>query len=207
MVWALAVTYLLMCALFESFLYPIVVMFTVPLAIVGGFAGLALVHWWTMRTPVRAPQKLDVLTMLGFVILIGIVVNNAILIVHQSLNFMRGSAGAGEPALPPLESIAQAVRSRIRPILMSSLTSVGGMLPLALFPGAGSELYRGLGSVVIGGLLVATVFTLVLAPLVFSLVIQMAEGARALFGPSPAIPEPAVARAPAAAEERELEPV
>ena len=211
LVWALAVTYLLMCALFESFLYPFVIMFTVPLAIVGGFAGLAVTHWWTGLTPVRAPQQLDVLTMLGFVILIGIVVNNAILIVHQSLNFMRGGVGddgAGAP-MQPLDAIAQAVRTRIRPILMSSLTSVGGMLPLALFPGAGSELYRGLGSVVIGGLLVATVFTLVLAPLLLSLVVQMSEGARLVFASASVRPAPAIAQAgpPLEQPERELEPV
>jgi len=181
LVWALVVTYLLMAALFESFIYPFVIMFTVPLAVVGGFAGLKIVHDMTMNDPLRAPQQLDVLTMLGFIILIGIVVNNAILLVHQALNFMRGDPAMGEGApLPPLEAVTESVRSRIRPIFMSMLTSIGGMLPLVLFPGAGSELYRGLGSVVIGGLLVSTVFTLLLAPLLFSLVLQMADGVNAL---------------------------
>jgi len=189
LVWALIVTYLLMCALFESFLYPLVIMFVVPLAIVGGFAGLRIVHHLTELNPVRAPQNLDVLTMLGFVILIGVVVNNAILIVHQSLNFMRGWAGDDYPEEPmaPMEAISQAVRTRMRPILMSALTSVGGMLPLVLFPGAGSELYRGLGSVVIGGLLVSTVFTLILTPLLFSLVLEMADGLRQSMKRAPAV--------------------
>lgn len=169
-VWALLVTYLLMCALFESFLTPLVIMFSVPLAVVGGFAGLRIVHDISMRDPTIAPQQLDVLTMLGFIILVGVVVNNAILLVHQALNFMRGLEG--EP-MEHHDAIAESVRTRIRPIFMSVLTSVGGMLPLVLFPGAGSEMYRGLGSVVVGGLIVSTVFTLVLVPLLFSLVQDM----------------------------------
>lgn len=179
-VWALAVVYLLMCALFESFLYPLVIMFTVPLAIVGGFAALAWVHAVSAADPTIAPQNLDVLTILGFVILVGIVVNNSILIVHQSLGFMERnpmedpSADVGEAHA----AIAKATTTRIRPIFMGTLTSVGGMLPLVLFPGAGSEMYRGLGSVVVGGLLVSTFFTLLLTPLLFSLVIDMRVAAK-----------------------------
>ncbi|MFI4882601.1 MAG: efflux RND transporter permease subunit, partial [Phycisphaerales bacterium JB064] len=179
-VWALAVVYLLMCALFESFLYPLVIMFTVPLAIVGGFAALSLVHAASVADPTIAPQNLDVLTILGFVILIGIVVNNSILIVHQSLNFMKrnpmvdADADVGEAH----DAISAATVSRVRPIFMGTLTSVGGMLPLVLFPGAGSEMYRGLGSVVVGGLLVSTIFTLLLTPLLFSLVLDMQVAAK-----------------------------
>jgi HAE1 family hydrophobic/amphiphilic exporter-1 len=133
-------------------------------------------------------QTLDILTMLGFVLLIGVVVNNAILIVHQALNFMRGDDGetpdlrwlsasadaaakASGGRLPPREAIAESVRTRIRPIFMSTLTSVGGMLPLVLMPGAGSELYRGIGSVVVGGLLVSTVFTILLVPLLMNVLL------------------------------------
>jgi HAE1 family hydrophobic/amphiphilic exporter-1 len=176
MVWALLVTYLLMCALFESFLYPFVILFTVPLAIVGGFGGLAIVHWWTLQDPTKAPQQLDVLTMLGFIILIGVVVNNAILLVHQSLNFMRGEEGNAPMGVT--DAIVESVKTRTRPIFMSVMTSVGGMLPLVLVPGSGSEMYRGLGSVVVGGLMVSTVFTLLLVPLVFSLVMDMRAGLR-----------------------------
>ncbi len=169
-VWALLVTYLLMAALFESFIYPLVIMFTVPLAVVGGFAGLAIVHNASLADITKPPQQLDVLTMLGFLILIGVVVNTAILLVHQALNFMH------DDGLSPVDAIAQSVRTRVRPIFMSVLTSVGGMLPLVIAPGAGSEMYRGLGSVVIGGLLVSTVFTLALVPLLFSLVLEMRAG-------------------------------
>jgi len=179
-VWALVVTYLLMCALFESFVYPLVIMITVPLAVVGGFLGLKIVHDATLNNPYLPTQQLDVLTMLGFIILIGIVVNNAILIVHQSLNFMRDEDSG--LYREPLEAIAMAVKTRIRPIFMSTLTSVGGMAPLVLFPGAGSEMYRGLGSVVIGGLLVSTLFTLALTPLLLSLTLDMNRGLAELIG-------------------------
>ncbi|MDX9910429.1 MAG: efflux RND transporter permease subunit [Phycisphaerales bacterium] len=181
-VWALLVTYLLMAALFESFLYPLVIMFSVPLAIVGGFLGLRLVHDATVADPRIAPQQFDTLTMLGFVILIGVVVNNAILIVHQSLNLMRGEGDDGKIApMEPIAAVAEATRTRVRPIFMSVLTSVGGMLPLVLFPGPGSEMYRGLGSVVIGGLMCSTIFTLVLVPILFSLVLRMQAGVRWMF--------------------------
>ena len=167
---ALLITYLLMAALFESYLYPFVILFSVPLATVGGFAGLRLVR------VLDPTQQLDTLTMLGFIILIGVVVNNAILLVHQALNFMRG-IGESEhdvcEVLPPREAIRLSVQTRIRPIFMTTATSVFGMLPLVLAPGAGSELYRGLGAVVVGGLICSTIFTLVVVPLLFSLVLDI----------------------------------
>jgi len=192
---ALLVTFLLMAALFESYLYPFVIMFSVPLATVGGFLGLAITNHY------YPDQQLDTLTTLGFVILIGIVVNNAILIVHQALNFMRGvghEEGEPEEGLAPREAIRESVRVRIRPIFMTTITSVAGMLPLVLsgalsgvVPGlssAGSELYRGLGSVVIGGLLVATLFTLIVVPLLFSLMLDLRQALVKLAGAEPAAP-------------------
>ena len=136
---ALAIVYLVMAILFESFFYPLIIVFSVPLATAGGMMGLGLLNTYVS-------QNLDMLTLLGFVILIGIVVNNAILLVHQTLYHLR------EENMPPGDAILEATSNRIRPIFMSTLTSVLGMLPLVVFPGAGSELYRGLGSVVIGGL-------------------------------------------------------
>ena len=158
---ALIITFLLMSALFESFLYPFVIMFSVPLAALGGFLGLALVN------VAIAYQPLDVLTMLGFIILLGTVVNNPILIVHQSLNFIRKEGMEAHAA------IREAVHSRIRPIFMSAGTSTFAMLPLIVAPGAGSELYRGIGGVVVGGLLVSTVFTLFIVPAMLSLVFDL----------------------------------
>eukprot|EP00913_Durusdinium_trenchii_P008874 g8340.t1 len=171
---ALVITYLLMAALFESFFYPLVIMTSVMLALVGGFGGLFILNQFI-------PQSLDMLTMLGFVILIGTVVNNAILIVHQALNYMR------EDGMDDRAAIVESVRTRIRPIFMSTTTTVLGMLPLVLpmpswgggefrwAAGAGSELYRGLGSVVLGGLIVSTVFTLVLVPIGFSLALDVKQ--------------------------------
>ena len=149
---ALMITYLLMAALFENFLYPLIIMFSVPLAAAGGLMGLRLVNVFI------APQPLDVLTMLGFIILVGTVVNNAILIVHQSLNNVRYNDMVG------LGAISEAVRTRIRPIFMSACTSIFALMPLVVATGSGSELYRGIGSVILGGLAVSTVFTLFVIP-------------------------------------------
>ena len=164
---AIVISYLLMSALFENFFYPLIIMFSVPLAAAGGFVGIRLVNMFLTYQP------LDILTMLGFVMLVGIVVNNAILIVHQTLNNMR------EGNMPPREAITESVRSRVRPIYMSTVTTVFAMLPLVLFPGAGSEFYRGLGSVVVGGLLVSTVFTIFLIPALLSLTLDAAGAFKA----------------------------
>jgi HAE1 family hydrophobic/amphiphilic exporter-1 len=177
---ALVITYLLMAALFESFLHPLVIMFSVPLAALGGVLGLAVLNLFTF-------QALDVLTMLGFIILVGTVVNNAILVVHQSLNHMR------EDGMAPREAIREATGNRIRPIFMSVSTSVFGRLPLVVFPGAGSELYRGRGSVVVGGLVVSTLFTLFLIPSLFSLVLDAQAAVVARFRRTFAGAEPAEA--------------
>ncbi|MGD9850943.1 MAG: efflux RND transporter permease subunit [Nitrospirales bacterium] len=169
---AFTITYLLMAALFESFLYPLVIIFTVPFAAAGGFLGLSLVNNFV------AYQPLDVLTMLGFVILIGVVVNNAILVVHQALNFMRGAQQsdsletAFEEGLSLREAMRESVKIRVRPIMMTTLTTLFGLFPLVVSSGAGSELYRGIGSVVLGGLLVSTVFTLIVIPALFTLVME-----------------------------------
>ena len=184
MVWdlalALAIVYLVMAVLFESFIYPLIIMLSVPLAAAGGVGGLSVLNLYVY-------QPLDMLTLLGFVILIGIVVNNAILLVHQTLFHLR------EEGMAPEAAILEATRNRIRPIFMSTLTSVFGMLPLVLFPGAGSELYRGLGSVVVGGLSLSAVLTLLIVPPMLSLFISLLEGrgveAEEPKGPRP-LPEP-----------------
>jgi HAE1 family hydrophobic/amphiphilic exporter-1 len=156
---ALVITYLLMAALFESWLFPLVIIASVPLGAVGGFAGLWLINRFVL-------QPLDVLTMLGFVILVGTVVNNPILIVEQAIIHMR------DEGLPQRQAILESVRSRIRPIFMTTLGGLIGLLPLVISPGAGSELYRGLGAVLLGGLLLSTVLTLVLVPTLFSLTLE-----------------------------------
>jgi HAE1 family hydrophobic/amphiphilic exporter-1 len=174
-------TYLLLAALFQSFMYPLVIMLTVPLATFGGVLGLRIVQLFD------SSQQLDILTMLGFVILVGTVINNSILIVYQALNLMR-------EGFEPREAVKESVRVRVRPIFMSTMTSTLGMLPLVVLPGAGSELYRGLGSVVVGGLALSTVFTLVLTPLVFSYAVEANARVRRMLGREVATParEPAM---------------
>ena len=137
--------------------------------------GLNLLNLY-LQTISGQTQTLDVLTMLGFVILIDTVLNNAILIVHQSLNHMR------EDGMDPQAAILESVRTRIRPIFMTTLTTVSGLAPLVLFPGAGSELYRGLGSVFMGGLIVSTIFTLMLVPALFSLMMDAKKAVTSLLG-------------------------
>jgi HAE1 family hydrophobic/amphiphilic exporter-1 len=136
-------------------------MFTVPLAAAGGLLGLKLVNVFI------GYQPLDILTMLGFVILVGVVVNNAILIVHQALNNIRFNK------LDFQDAVLESTRSRLRPIFMSAATSIFGMLPLVLIPGPGSEFYRGLGSVVLGGLAVSTMFTIFVIPALLMFFIRM----------------------------------
>ncbi|MCP4969324.1 MAG: efflux RND transporter permease subunit [Arcobacter sp.] len=160
---ALVIVYLLMASLFGNFLYPIVIMFTVPLATAGGFIGLKLTNMYV------AAQSLDILTMLGFIILVGIVVNNAILIVHQSLNYIR------HEGMEHKRAVMEATKTRIRPIYMSSMTSIFGMLPLVLFPGPGSEFYRGLGSVITGGLAFSTIFTIFVTPALLMFFIKLEQ--------------------------------
>jgi HAE1 family hydrophobic/amphiphilic exporter-1 len=156
---AAVITYLLLAALFESWLHPFVIIMSVPFALVGGFGGLWILHQ-------TSGALLDVLTMLGFVILVGTIVNNPILIVYQALHYMQAG-------MERQHAIALSTQTRVRPIFMSVIISVAGMAPLVLLGGAGSELYRGLGAVVIGGLLVSTVFTLFLTPTLMSLALDI----------------------------------
>ncbi len=173
---SVVIVYLVMAALFESWVYPFVIMFSVPLAIFGGFVGLSVAHWGTLLTTDQPIQQLDVVTFLGFVILVGIVVNNAILLVHQTLLNVR------EANMETHRAIREAVRVRVRPVLMTSLTTFFGQLPLALIAGSGSELYRGLAAVMLGGLIVAALGTLVIVPSVLGVVFDTQSRLARVFG-------------------------
>ena len=153
---AIGVIFLLLVVLLRSFILPIVIIAAVPVAAAGGIMGLFIINLFLR-------QSLDMLTMLGFVILTGIVVNNAILMVEQTVLEIRESGRTVE------EAIIEATRNRIRPIFMSTLTSLFGLVPLVIFPGAGSELYRGIGTVVFGGLALSTIATLFIVPPLLSI--------------------------------------
>jgi len=155
---AVIIVYLLMAALFESFVYPLIIMFSVPLAASGAILGVAVTG-----------SELNVLTMLGFIILTGIVVNNAILLIHQTVRNRR------EEGMPEREAVIEAVRARIRPIFMSSVSTVFGMLPLVARGGAGSELYSGLAAAIIGGLAISTLFTLALIPTLYLALVDVRD--------------------------------
>ncbi|WP_116367904.1 efflux RND transporter permease subunit [Parahaliea mediterranea] len=147
---ALVVLFLLMAALFRSLKDSLLVVLAMPLAMAGGIAAMRILNLFTF-------QPLDLLTMIGFVILLGLVVNNAILLVHQTRSAEREGVSRHH-------AVEQALQTRLRPIFMSTLTSIFGMLPLLLMPGAGSVIYRGLAAVIVGGMCVSTLFTLLLLP-------------------------------------------
>jgi hydrophobic/amphiphilic exporter-1 (mainly G- bacteria), HAE1 family len=171
---AVVVIYLLMCSLYESFTYPFIIMFSVPPAMVGGVLGVRFLHH------IEPTVKLDVVTMLGFIIMAGIVVNAAILLVEQALNHM-------QEGMHPQDAIIESARNRLRPIFMTA-SSILGFLPLVASSGAGSELYRGMGAVQLGGMALSTLFTLVLVPTMFSLWMDARSGLSSLLGRTPKEP-------------------
>ena len=147
---ALGLLFVLMAGLFKSLKDSLLVVLSIPLATVGGVVALQLLNLVSF-------QPLDLLTMIGFIILLGLVVNNAILLVHQTrLSQQQGATRR--------DAVAQSLTLRLRPIFMSTLTSIFGMLPLLLIPGEGSVIYRGLAAVIVGGMSVSTLFTLILLP-------------------------------------------
>jgi HAE1 family hydrophobic/amphiphilic exporter-1 len=181
--YALGFIYLLLVALFSSFLRPFIVMLTVVLAVSGSFLGITWNNWYqrgnikNILEEWKVPNAqamadgwnwitFDILTQLGVVILAGIVVNNAILIVHQMLNNIKSGMDERQALLVSCET-------RLRPIMMTVISSVFGMIPLAFGEGAGTELYRGMGTALIGGLSISTFFTLFLVPVLISLSIDM----------------------------------
>ena len=168
---AVIITYLLMCSLYESFMYPFIILFSIPPAMVGGVLGLKIIH------AIEPTIKLDVLAMLGFIIMAGIVVNTAILLVEQALLHMH-------QGMPPQEAIVESARNRLRPIFMTA-SSILGFIPLVVSSGAGSELYRGMGAVQLGGMALSTLFTLLLVPTVFSLWIDIRAWLRRVVKRSP----------------------
>lgn len=149
-VFAMALLFILMAGLFKSAKDSLMVVLSIPLATVGGVIAIRILNLVTF-------QPLDLLTMIGFIIALGLVVNNAILLVHQTRL-------AEQEGATRREAVHQALLLRLRPIFMSTLTSIFGMLPLLLIPGAGSVIYRGMAAVIVGGMTISTLFTLILLP-------------------------------------------
>jgi len=147
---AIVILYLLISAMFQSFKDSLLVITTIPMATVGGVAAIRIMD-------LAVGQQMDLLTMIGFIILLGLVVNNAILLVDRARMAVKDGMAIAD-------AVKNAVLLRIRPILMSTLTSIFGMLPLLLIPGSGAELYRGLAGVIVGGMFLSTIFTLILLP-------------------------------------------
>lgn len=157
---AVVLCYLLLVAIFTHWGYPLLILTTVPLGIAGGIAGLVL-----MNLVVRQP--FDMISMLGFLILLGTVVNNPILIVDRALHNLREGAMAVEQA------VAEAVESRLRPVMMSMVTTIFGLSPLVFLPGAGTELYRGVGAIVLFGLLFSTLITVTFLPVLLTTILRL----------------------------------
>lgn len=160
---ALILIYMVMAGQFERFLDPLVVMFSVPLAMIGVIPALLLTG-----------TTINIQSLMGMIMLIGIVVNNAIVLVDY-INLMRR-----ERNMPVYEAVIEAGRLRLRPILMTTLTTVLGLLPLSFGWGAGAEIQASLARVVIGGLTASTLVTLVFIPVVYVAADGILERVKAL---------------------------
>ncbi|MCF4010444.1 efflux RND transporter permease subunit [Rheinheimera sp. UJ63] len=159
---AIVLIYLLLVAIFRHWGYPLLILTTVPLGLAAALVGLVTINAtgsvFTAMGLSGFYQPFDMITMLGFLILLGTVVNNPILIVDQSRRNFAAQPGKVQAA------VLAAVATRLRPILMSTATTVFGLAPLVFLPGEGTELYRGVGVIVLGGLLLSTVVSLIFLP-------------------------------------------
>lgn len=147
---AVALCYLQLVVIYRHWGFPFLILTTVPIGVGGGLAGLWLLNFIGAHLPLLGfdaiRQPFDMITMLGFLILLGTAVNNPILIVERSVKNLR------EEGMDALSAVRDAVASRLRPILMTTSTTIVGLAPLVFLPGAGTELYRGLGVIVLFGL-------------------------------------------------------
>lgn len=151
MILILILVYIVMAAQFESFSYPFIIMFSIPFALTGVLLGMALTG-----------QTIDMLALVGLLMLFGIVVKNGIVLIDYTIL-------CRERGMTVAEAVVTAGRSRLRPILMTALTTIFGMVPLAVGRGVGSEMWNGLGTTVASGLTVSTLVTLFLIPVMYSL--------------------------------------
>jgi len=170
---AIIIIYLLLVAIFTHWGYPLLVMTTIPLGVAGGILGLWLFNlggaWLPLIGMTRLHLSFDMIAMLGFLILMGTVVNNPILIVHQAMINVR------DRGMNALDAVRHAVDARLRPIAMSTLTTVFGLAPLVFLAGEGTELYRGVGVIVMFGLLGTAMVSLTFLPALTVLVLKMSK--------------------------------
>jgi multidrug efflux pump subunit AcrB len=170
---AVLIVYLLLVAIFSHWGYPLLIMTTIPLGIAGGIVGLRLLNLVGAQLPAigfqPVHQPFDMISMLGFLILMGTVVNNPILIVHRAMENVR------REAMNARRAVQEAVASRLRPIIMSTVTTICGLAPLVFIPGAGTELYRGVGAIVLFGILGAAIVSLTFLPALTTLVLSLRE--------------------------------
>jgi HAE1 family hydrophobic/amphiphilic exporter-1 len=163
---SLVLIYMVMAAQFESFGHPFLIMFTMPMAFIGVTTGLLI-----------SRDKLSITAMIGIIMLAGIVVNNAILLIDY-INVLR------KEGMDRKKAMIEAGVTRMRPIFMTTLTTILGMLPMALGIGAGVEFYKALSVVVIGGLTFSTILTLVIIPILYNMFevgkVKIFEGLRDL---------------------------
>lgn len=173
---ALVLVYLVMVAIFTHWGYPLLIMTTIPLGIAGGIAGLWLLNLGGQLAPLIGAkpmqQPFDMISMLGFLILMGTVVNNPILIVD------RAAANVRQAGMRAQAAVQEAVESRLRPIAMSAITTIFGLAPLVFIPGAGTELYRGVGAIVLFGLAGAALVTLTFLPVLTVWVLEWGQRRR-----------------------------
>ena len=168
---AIVIIYLLLVAIFTHWGYPLLIMTTIPLGVAGGILGLWLFNLAGEWLPLIGMNELhlsfDMIAMLGFLILMGTVVNNPILIVHQAMVNVR------DRSMNAMDAVSHAVNARLRPIAMSTLTTVFGLAPLVFLAGEGTELYRGVGVIVMFGLLGTAVVSLTFLPVLTVLVLKI----------------------------------
>ena len=186
---AVLISYLLLVAIFSHWGYPLLIMTTVPIGISGGLFGLWLLNAvggnLSLLGLANIHQPFDMITMLGFLILIGTVVNNPILIIDRTIRNMKSKG------MRSVEAVVESVRARLRPVMISSITTAFGLSPLVFNPGAGTELYRGLGVIVLFGLICSTLVTLVFMPTLLALALQCRDWlARLRRGPAAAPAKP-----------------
>lgn len=168
---ALFVLGLLMAAMFKSLRYALIVVLTVPLALIGGMLGLRVLGLFAF-------QPLDLLSMIGFIMMVGVVVNHAILLVDLTRHAQAHGAALSE-------AIRMSLNQRLRAILASTLTGALGALPMAVNPGPGSVIYRGLAAVNVGGVVISLIFSLLLMPSLMRLFFEHAEKREAVRSPVP----------------------